>query len=74
MSDKHISEILRMANEVIQNGGQVYLKWTCPKCGDRVTADEANTYHTSGYIHTDKGCGYHYKGEMFGFLVVYLNK
>lgn len=71
MADKHIREIMEMVKPILESGGLVYLKWTCPKCGERVTADEANTYHADGYIHTEPYCGYHYKGTQYGFLVVY---
>ena len=66
--DKDIEELLPTIRELIRGGAMVWLKWTCPKCGDRVTANKENTYYTGGYTHED--CGETYYGTMFGMLVL----
>lgn len=66
---------IRMMDEVAGKGGKAWIKWTCPKCGERVTANEPNTFHTRGYAHEAKRdgspCGAVYTGDMFGLLVAY---
>lgn len=48
---------------------ELYVKWTCPDCGERVTSDTANTFHAGGYRH--EGCGGFYDGDRFGFMAVF---
>lgn len=36
---------------------KVYQKWTCEKCGDRVTANNPNIFTTKGH-HQKAGCEY----------------
>jgi hypothetical protein len=74
MSDKHITEIVRIMDQTIDKnpGAQCFVKWTCPGCGERVTANEANVIYQGGYRHED--CGKVYTGEHFGLMVVLGNR
>lgn len=67
--DHHIDLLLTTLDEKVKANPnmKVYLKWTCPGCGERVTATEPNTYYTEGYVH--ESCGATYRGKMFGTLV-----
>lgn len=51
----------------------IFLKWTCPGCGERVTADEPDTVYPKGVIHTEKAdgtpCRTEYRGGYFGWTV-----
>ena len=47
---------------------KVYVKWTCPGCGERVTSTQPNSFHTDGYTHEE--CGVTYTGDMFGMALV----
>lgn len=69
--DKLSTEIIEMANNVIAQGGDVWVKWTCPGCGDRCIADDKNTFHRGGYKH-DK-CGTWYRGDLYGMMVAYID-
>lgn len=66
--DKPIIDILKQMNDIAAMGGQAWIKWTCPKCGERCVADESNKIHTGGYEHA--GCGGIYQGNVFGLLVL----
>ena len=72
-NDFEIEEMLPKIDELIRSGVLVYLKWTCPKCGERVTANEPNTYRTQGYQHEERLdgiiCGEWYYGTKFNYLV-----
>lgn len=52
----------------------IWIKWTCPGCGERVTADEPNTFCTQGYLHTTREdgtpCGIPYDGHLFGLRLI----
>jgi len=54
-------------------GLDAYLRWTCPKGGERVLADQPNVYHASGYRHAERAdgtaCGGIYLGTLFGLAV-----
>lgn len=50
-------------------GVKLYVKWTCPKCRERVTADDANTFHMGGY---KCECGHLYTGDLFGLMAVFV--
>lgn len=70
MGDRPSSEIIDIAQDLLRRypGILCYLKWTCPGCGDRVTANNPNSFATQGYLHED--CGYVYKGDQFGLMIV----
>lgn len=68
--DRLIDDMLPEINQLIQAGAQVYLKWTCPGCGERVMANEPNCFYEMGFRHTDPNCGHVYMGRRFGYLVV----
>jgi len=67
--DRPFAEIVAIGNRMLEHEGytQVFLKWTCPKCGDRCMSDVPNEYAQTGYIHTEREngqpCGHHYQGE-----------
>lgn len=73
--DKPEAEILKMMAGVADAGGYAYVKWTCPRCGERCTANEANSFYTKGFRHTEKAdggpCGEVYTGPLYGLLVVF---
>lgn len=60
-SNKPLSRIIEIANRYLALGAEVHQKWTCEKCGERITADSSNTFTTQG-LHTEKAdgseCGY----------------
>src|SRR5260370_28532217 len=65
--DVAVDELLRLMDEVMAAGAiAVYVKWTCPRCGDRVVADAACSFHPEGYTHTTRAdgtpCGHLYVG------------
>jgi hypothetical protein len=64
--DYPLLECLETMNLLVLKGVTVYQKWTCEKCGDRVTANKPNTITRHGHHEecghvTDlsvKGCNY----------------
>ena len=54
-NDAPLAELAESAEKVIEDGGLFFFKWTCGKCGDRVTATEPNQL-TEWSKHDD--CGY----------------
>lgn len=66
--DRPIPEIQRMMREVHAKGGQSWIKWTCPKCGERCVATEPNQINLAGYEHD--ACGGVYTEHLFGLMVV----
>ena len=70
--DFSLTELAESAEEVIQQGGVVYFKWTCRGCGERVMSSTPNTFHTS-MLHED--CGYTTNTEETGgnYLVMLVN-
>lgn len=52
--DFPLSEIIPAVDKLVAEGWDVYQKWTCEGCGDRVTATNPNTITTHGY-HDDCG-------------------
>ena len=77
MADIDISEIQRKTDALLAANPtvKVYLKWTCPTCGERVTATEPNSYCLRGYYHEEKddgsSCGALYTGTKFGMLLLF---
>jgi len=71
--DVPLVEALEMLRD-LPEGSLWYLKWTCPKCGERVTCNEPKTVYTRGYLHQEKAngepCGALYTGQMFGCFLV----
>lgn len=70
--DLSLEKILALAKE-LPPLARWWLKWTCPACGERVTADTANKIYPYGIQHTEKAdgswCGRLYSGHMFGVVV-----
>jgi Zn finger protein HypA/HybF involved in hydrogenase expression len=52
--DHPFDEVAATAQEKIAEGATVYQKFTCAKCGQRLTIEEPNVFFTEG--HCDK-CG-----------------
>ncbi|HEY7417410.1 MAG TPA: hypothetical protein VH593_19660 [Ktedonobacteraceae bacterium] len=45
--DFPLAECANMANKYIAGGAKVYQKFTCEKCGARLTIDQPNTFYES---------------------------
>lgn len=54
--NKPLSAIVELAECYLAMGAEVFQKWTCEKCGERITADSANTFTTQGH-HSEKADG-----------------
>jgi len=72
--DRPSKELIPEMDELIRQGHSVYVKWTCPKCGDRCRDDTPNRFCTEGYRHSTREdgsyCGGEYEGDLFGFMLV----
>lgn len=55
-NDHPIDECAKVADRLIAAGCDVYQKWTCGKCGERVTANNANHWTEQGH-HEEKADG-----------------
>lgn len=73
-NDQPLESILAQIKETMRlnPGAQCYIKWTCPKCGERATADEPNQVYMMGYTHED--CGGFYNGWNYGLMVIFGNE
>ena len=73
--DREISELIPEIERLMDQGATVFLKWTCPGCGERVIANDADRFCTQGYRHEEKAdgspCGGFYTGTLFGYLVIW---
>lgn len=76
-TDLTAEELIERMDEVIRSnpGAKTFVKWTCPACGERVTATEYNTFRTGGYKHEERRdgqvCGYLYTGPLWGFMAMF---
>lgn len=63
-------ELIEQVNEILNKrpNANIYVKWTCPNCGDRVTCDTPNTFYTGGFLHDE--CGHLYTGDAFGYMLI----
>ncbi len=72
-TDQPIEQVLETMHLVMAFGLDAYLRWTCPKCQERVLADQPNVYHATGYRHTARAdgtpCGGVYQDRLFGLAV-----
>lgn len=50
---------------------KLFVKWTCPKCGERVTSTDANTFHSKGFYHDEDNCGALYTGPYWGYAAMF---
>lgn len=48
MTDLSYEDAVEMANKVAESGAQVYFKFTCEHCGERVSFQEANSIYEAG--------------------------
>ena len=76
MSDGSRDEIIQEIERTLQKFplALCYVKWTCPKCRDRVTSDRPNVFNIGGYLHTKREdgsfCGTQYDGDRYGFRLI----
>jgi ribosomal protein S27AE len=74
--DRPIQVLLPEIEGILDKGRDsvVFLKWTCPRCGERAIAHVANKFCTQGYVHKQRHdgspCGGIYLGSLFGYAIV----
>lgn len=70
--DVEQEKLLEIMNAYMAKGYDVFVKWTCPQCGERAISNEPNCFNTGGYIHEEKAggapCGVLYHGPVYGVL------
>lgn len=73
-NDLSIGELIPLMEDLISKGFEVFVKWTCEVCGERVTTNEPNCFFTKGYNHEEKAdgspCGHISFPKKFGLLVM----
>jgi hypothetical protein len=47
-NDYPLAEVAEAAEAVAERGGQVFQKFTCAQCGNRLTINEPNKFYTRG--------------------------
>lgn len=62
-------ELIKKMSWVIEQGGIVYVKFTCPYCFSRQTSDTPNTFHLAGYKCEE--CGGTSIPDKYGMLVMW---
>ena len=69
-------ELVAAMERAMKQGWTVWVKWTCPACGERCLADDANVFAAGGYRHTEKQdgtpCGGLYFGPTYGYAAAIL--
>lgn len=55
-NDYPLAEVCKTAEKLAKAGALVYQKWTCERCGERVTANNPNIFTELGH-HEEKGDG-----------------
>jgi len=68
IKDVSKDEILSQMKKCIDTGWTCFVKWTCEKCGERVTCNTPNAFFTEGYIHED--CGHISFPNKFGLVII----
>jgi hypothetical protein len=48
MNDYPLEDVLKDADNAIEAGATIFQKFTCCKCGQRLTMDVPNTFYTQG--------------------------
>ncbi len=75
MIDKTIIELADTITALRESGADVYIRWTCTVCGERVESREANSFHTEGYQHGTKldgsACGHLFEGRVYGLRAAF---
>jgi hypothetical protein len=56
-TDYPVDEVCAEMDRLIKQGCIVFVKYTCDKCGERVTSNVPNSFAREGYIHEEKGDG-----------------
>lgn len=65
--DIPVDELLKRAQEWIEQGFLVFFKWTCEKCGARLTFPEPNKFYKYGKCDQ---CGHVTEIKKGGFMVL----
>jgi ribosomal protein L37E len=72
-NDLEIPELLIQMNKMISQGWNVYIKWQCEACHERVTCETPNTFFKEGFVHTEKAdgtsCGHTSFPKKFGMMI-----
>lgn len=66
--DLEVPELLEKMNELIERGCEVWVKYTCENCGERVTSNTPNAFFTEGWVHDD--CGFKSFPKKFGLMII----
>lgn len=56
-NDYPLEELAESAEKLVEAGGVFFMKWTCGKCGERVTSITPNTLTTYSH-HDEPYCGF----------------
>jgi len=69
------TQALQMMNQWIKEGHEVYVKWTCLKCGSRLTAEKPNQVSIL-MKHDEPECGHitNVADTGIGFMLVMRNQ
>lgn len=75
--DRTRAELIPQINAILAANPTAlcFIKWDCPRCGDRCLSDTPNTISAAGYVHTERAngtpCGGVYTDDMFGFMLMF---
>jgi len=61
-------KIIEKMKKFIDQGWLCFIKWTCDKCGERVTCNTPNAFFTEGYTHEE--CGHTSYPKKFGLMII----
>lgn len=76
VNDVHKDILIKQMNEVLRTkpNARCFVKWTCTRCGDRVTSNVPNVFNTGGYLHEEREsgdvCGGVYTGNYYGLAIL----
>ena len=70
-NDLHVTDLIKQMEALLRENPhvQLFVKWTCPNCGQRAMSAEPNVFHAQGYVHED--CGFLYAGDYYGFMAAF---
>ena len=63
-------KIIELMRKLISRGFVCFVKYTCEKCGERVTCTQPNSFFTNGYTHDETYCGHTSFPDKFGLIVM----
>jgi len=69
--DLPLAQLAEMANKLIEKGHLVFMKFTCEKCGARLTFEEPNTFYKEGSCDQ---CGHVTEIKHGGFMVAFVHR